>query len=65
MRIAVMADSHSNHIALETCFAEAQRRNAEELIFPGDYLGDLAYQRRKNHARGPEKDRRYISSVQL
>ena len=43
MRIAVMADIHSNHIALETCFAEAQRRNAEEFIFLGDYLGDLAY----------------------
>ena len=43
MRIAVMADIHSNHIALETCFAEAQRRNAEEFIFLGDYLDDLAY----------------------
>ena len=43
MRIAVMADIHSNHIALETCFAEAQRRKAEEFIFLGDYLGDLAY----------------------
>ena len=32
MRIAVMADIHSNHIALETCFAEAQRRNAEDLF---------------------------------
>ena len=43
MRIAVMADIHSNHIALETCFAEAQRRNAEEFVFLGDYLGELAY----------------------
>ena len=43
MRIAVMADIHSNHIALETCFAQAQRRHAEEFIFLGDYLGDLAY----------------------
>ena len=43
MRIAVMADIHSNHIALETCFAEAQGRHAEEFIFLGDYLGDLAY----------------------
>ena len=46
MRIAVMADIHSNHIALETCFAEAQRRNAEIFIFLGDYLGDLAYPRK-------------------
>jgi len=43
MRIAVMADIHSNHIALETCFAEAQKHHAEEFIFLGDYLGDLAY----------------------
>ena len=43
MRTAVMADIHSNHIALATCFAEAQRRRAEEFIFLGDYLGDLAY----------------------
>ena len=63
MRIAVMADIHSNHIALKTCFVEAKRRIAEELIFPGDYLDDLAYQRRKHNEGGSEKDRRYISSV--
>ena len=43
MRIAIMADIHSNHIALEACVAEAKRREAEEFLFLGDYLGDLAY----------------------
>lgn len=43
MNIAVMADIHSNHIALEACVAEARRRCAEEFLFLGDYLGELAY----------------------
>lgn len=43
MNIAVMADIHSNHIALETCLAEARKRRAEAFLFLGDYLGDLAY----------------------
>ena len=54
MRIAVMADIHSNHIALETCFAEAQRCNAEIFIFLGDYLGDLAY---------PQKTLEYLDGI--
>ena len=54
MRIAIMADIHSNHIALETCFAEAQRRNAEIFIFLGDYLGDLAY---------PQKTLEYLDGI--
>jgi predicted phosphodiesterase len=54
MRIAVMADIHSNHIALETCFAEAQRRNAEIFIFLGDFLGDLAY---------PQKTLEYLDGI--
>ena len=43
MKIAVMADIHGNHIALETCIDEAKRRGAEEYLFLGDYLGELAY----------------------
>ena len=43
MRIAVMADIHSNHIALEARIAEAKQRHAEEFLFLGDYLGELAY----------------------
>ena len=33
MKIAIMADIHSNHIALERCIAEAKYRDAEEFIF--------------------------------
>ena len=43
MRIAIMADIHSNHVALEACVEEARRRGAEEFLFLGDYLGELAY----------------------
>ena len=46
MKIAVMADIHSNHTALERCIAEAKYRDAEEFIFLGDYLGELAYPER-------------------
>ena len=43
MRIAVMADIHSNHIALEKCIEEAKRKGAEEFLFLGDYIGELAH----------------------
>ena len=46
MRIAVMADIHGNHIALETCLVEAEKRGAEAFLFLGDYLGELAYPER-------------------
>ena len=46
MRIAVMADIHSNHIALERCIDEAKRLGAEEYLFLGDYVGELAYPER-------------------
>ena len=39
MKIAVMADIHSNHIALTRCIAEAKQMGAEE-------LGELAYPQR-------------------
>ncbi|MBQ9458405.1 MAG: metallophosphoesterase family protein [Oscillospiraceae bacterium] len=43
MKAAVLADIHSNHVALEACVEEAIDRGVEEFIFLGDYLGDLAY----------------------
>ena len=46
MNIAVLADIHSNHVALETCIAEAKKRHAEEFLLLGDYLGELAYPER-------------------
>ncbi len=42
MILAVLADIHSNHTALEACLDEAMARGAEEYLFLGDYLGDLA-----------------------
>lgn len=46
MKIAVLADIHSNHIALKACLDEAQKRRAEAYLFLGDYLGELAYPQR-------------------
>ena len=42
-KIAVLADIHSNHIALETCLEVARARHAEAFLFLGDYLGEMAY----------------------
>ena len=46
MNIAIMADIHGNHIALEACIGEARKLGAEEFLFLGDYLGELAYPER-------------------
>ena len=43
MRLAVFSDVHSNHLALEACFAEAEKRGANLWIFLGDYISDCAY----------------------
>lgn len=42
MKIAVMADIHSNAEAFRTCYAEALKQGVTEFIFLGDYLGDMA-----------------------
>ena len=42
MKIAVFSDIHSNRIALEACFAEAERRKADVWAFLGDYVSDCA-----------------------
>jgi len=46
MKIAVMADIHSNHVALERCIDEAKRLGTEEFLFLGDYIGEMAYPER-------------------
>lgn len=43
MKIAVIADIHGNHIALEHSVRYAMSRNVDTFIFLGDYLGELAY----------------------
>ena len=46
MKIAVMADIHSNIEAFKTCYEEAEKQGVTEYIFLGDYLGDMAIHRK-------------------
>ena len=46
MKIAVLADIHSNFEALRTCVQYALERKADSFIFLGDYLGELAFPQR-------------------
>lgn len=43
MKLAVIGDIHSNHIALETCIKHALDRNVDEFLFLGDYISDCPY----------------------
>lgn len=40
MKIAVLADIHSNYIALQACLEHAKKQGAEQYIFLGDYIGE-------------------------
>jgi len=42
MRIAVMADIHSNSVAFDRCIREALWRGVDSFILLGDYLADMA-----------------------
>lgn len=46
MQIAVLADIHSNYIALEHCMDYALKRGITTFIFLGDYIGEMAYPER-------------------
>lgn len=46
MEIAVLADIHSNYVALEACLSYAKERGIDTFFFLGDYLGELAYPQR-------------------
>ena len=46
MEIAVLADIHSNYIALQRCMEYALRRGIKSFIFLGDYIGEMAYPER-------------------
>ena len=39
MELAVLADIHSNHVALEKCMEYALERGISDFLFLGDYLG--------------------------
>ena len=43
MKIAVLGDIHSNHIALETCIRHAMDQGVDEFLFLGDYISDCPY----------------------
>ena len=43
MDIAVLADIHSNYIALEHCMAYALEKGIKTFLFLGDYIGEMAY----------------------
>lgn len=46
MEIAVLADIHSNYIALEKCMEFCLKRGIRSFIFLGDYVGEMAYPER-------------------
>ncbi len=46
MQVAVLADIHSNHIALKACLEHAVSRGVDTYLFLGDYVGELAYPRK-------------------
>lgn len=41
--IAVFSDIHSNHIALEACIREIEKRRIQHILFLGDYVSNCAY----------------------
>lgn len=45
INIAVMSDIHSNYHAFRSCYQDALRSGAEQFIFLGDYVSDLALSR--------------------
>ncbi len=42
MRAAVLSDIHSNYHAFRACYEDAVKHGAEQFIFLGDYVSDLA-----------------------
>lgn len=46
VKIAVMADIHSNYIALKRCMNYALFRGVRSFLFLGDYVGEMAYPER-------------------
>lgn len=46
MELAVLADIHSNHVALERCMGYALERGIAHFLFLGDYIGEFAYPER-------------------
>lgn len=58
MKIAVLADIHSNYTALQACLEHASKHGVDRFIFLGDYIGeagcpiktmDIIYEIKKNY----------------
>lgn len=45
-KTAILADIHSNSLALQACIEKAIAECVQQFIFLGDYLGELAYPRK-------------------
>lgn len=54
MRIAVLSDIHSNHLALEACMDIIHKSDVDGIAFLGDYVSDCPY---------PQKTMRIIRNV--
>lgn len=46
MELAVLADIHSNYVALAQCMEYAMERGIRSFLFLGDYIGEFAYPER-------------------
>lgn len=46
VKIAVLADIHSNYLALQACIEKAIDEGVQQFIFLGDYLGEMAHPRK-------------------
>lgn len=42
MKVAVFSDIHSNYYAFKACYEDAIKHRAEQFVFLGDYISDLA-----------------------
>lgn len=54
MKIAVLGDIHSNHIALEACMDRIAAEHADGIAFLGDYVSDCPY---------PQKTMRILRNI--
>jgi predicted phosphodiesterase len=43
MKIAIIADIHSNYAALEACLESVRHEKADGIVFLGDYVSDCPY----------------------
>ena len=41
MKIAVLADIHGNHVALEKCLKYIDNQKIDTFVFLGDYIGEM------------------------